>query len=46
MSACVENSKWVRLTLYDEEAIEMMTQLTFKQEPAEDIHTTDTMTDS
>ena len=32
VSACVENSKWIRLTLYDDEAIEMMTQLTMKQE--------------
>ena len=49
VSACVENSKWIRLTFYDDEAIEMMTQLTFKKEPAEDIHATessDTMTDS
>ena len=31
VSACVEDSKWIRLALYDDEAIEMMTQLTSKQ---------------
>ena len=31
VSACVEDSKWTRLTEYDDEAIEMMVQLTSKQ---------------
>ena len=30
-SACVEGSKWTRLTQYDDEATEMMIQLTSKQ---------------
>ena len=34
VSACVEDSKWIRLTQYDDEAIEMMTQLTAKQTEA------------
>ena len=39
VSACVENSKWIRLTMYDDEAIEMMTQLTFNQtEPMKPTH--------
>ena len=33
VSACVENSKWIRLDEYDDEAIEMMIQLTSKQKP-------------
>ena len=31
VSACVEGSKWIRLTHYDDEAVEMMVQLTSKQ---------------
>ena len=31
VSACVEDTKWIRLTLYDDEAIDMMTKLTSKQ---------------
>ena len=45
VSACVEDSRWIRLTLYDDEAIEMMTQLTSKQEPAENIHANESITE-
>ena len=33
VSACVEGSNWIRLTVFDDEAIEMMAQLTSKQKP-------------
>ena len=36
ISACVEESRWVRLTMYDDEAIQMMTELSSKQRSTKD----------
>ena len=45
VSACVEDSKWIRLTFYDDEAIEMMTQLTIKQKLVESYESSEVITE-
>ena len=36
VSACVEDSRWIRLAIYDDEAIKMMTQITSMQQIVEE----------